>query len=103
MNREEVAAGVCAIIARKTGLQSARLTDEVRLFEDLGVDGDDAEELLLAISEAYPIDFSRFRFSRHFAAEPTLLRLFSQRPKTEPLTVSALIAAAMSGSLVSDP
>ena len=56
-------------VAEATGYPLDRVQMETRPSEDLGVDGDDAVELLEAFVERFGVDLSELRFDRHFAPE----------------------------------
>jgi acyl carrier protein len=71
---------IVRLVAKMTGLQMKKLTMESRLLQDLGVDGDDADELINAYAEEFGVDMASFRFSTHFRSEPSLLRLLSFLP-----------------------
>src|SRR5262245_9354472 len=92
---------VATLVAHETGAARSSLRPETRLLHDLGVYGDDVDELLQALSERFGVDFSEFRFDRYFYGEPHLLDwsgLFwtfrgpAKSPKA-PLTLSMLMAA----------
>ena len=92
---------ILRLVAKKTGLQFEKLTMESRLLQDLGVDGDDADELLTVFAEEFHVDMTSFRFSKHFRSEPSLLDLLSfLRPhkddlsKKVPITLRDLAEAA---------
>lgn len=56
-------------VADRLGVPSHRLTRATTLFGDLGVDGDDAAELLEAFGEAFGIDPTDLELARHFGPE----------------------------------
>jgi hypothetical protein len=96
----EPSIGVLRAVARKAGLSIEQISPELRVFQDLGIGGDDAAELFDELAREYQIDFSRFDFSGHFPSEPNLVSIFKrQKPKKE-LTVAALIQAASAGRLI---
>ncbi|MGC2780178.1 MAG: DUF1493 family protein, partial [Bradyrhizobium sp.] len=76
-----------------------QISDETDIAGDLGVDGAEAHELMLAFQRAFDVDLSGFEFDRHFGPEGlsltglvlTVLRL--RRPRL-PLTIAALVDAA---------
>src|SRR5256885_621732 len=41
--------------------------------EDLGIYGDDWDEVLLGLNQFNPVDWSGFEFGRYFPSEPTVL------------------------------
>ncbi|MBQ9578073.1 MAG: DUF1493 family protein [Ottowia sp.] len=96
---------VIALIAEETALSPERIQPQHSLNFDLGVDGDDAEELLLAYREKFLVDMSGFDFHRYFDEESHALSLFlllwrllagGEKPK-EPLFVRDLLRAAQLG------
>jgi hypothetical protein len=77
---------------------------EADIRRALGVDGDDAEELLQAFSALFSLDMSAFRFDDHFGPEAGfepiswLLSIpFGSRKRLMPLSVRALVDAAEQG------
>ena len=46
-----------------------KITMMTSLRDDLGVDGEDAEELMLAYSKKFNVDLSNFKFDRYFCSE----------------------------------
>jgi hypothetical protein len=94
---------ILEIVARKAGTDPSKLTVKTRLLHDLGLYGDDAEELLAEIRNSLHVDFSDFAFERYFFPEAApiwiLPRFLRERAtaKKEPLTVEALAEAAKAG------
>ena len=81
-----------------------RLTPSTRLLHDLGIDGDDAEEILLDFIERFHVDFSSFHFTDYFGSEAGaggrwLVRKFRGGDALHfaPLTVQDLLDAANRG------
>ena len=95
------------LVAQETEVRVEKLALETRLLEDLGVDGDDAFELLEKYSETFKVDFSKFQFSKYFGQEAGLdiLSIFfylffpSHIPQSEPLTIQDLVDAANIGEI----
>ena len=89
---------IIKLIADFTGVNSDRISLESRLNHDLGIDGDDASEVLSLYSEAFGVDLTDFQFSKYFRGEPHLLNFWrwipSKRPKLTPITVRDLVEAA---------
>lgn len=86
---------VIRFIARKTGLQFEQVKPSSRLLHDLQIDGDDAEELLTAYSDAFAVDLTGFNFGRHFRSEPDILTIWLRKnDHLLPVTVSQLVQAA---------
>ncbi len=81
-----------------------RLTPDTRLLHDLGIDGDDAEEILTDFAEQFQVDLSAFRFTEHFGSELdagprwVLRKIFGgDAVRKTPVTLQALVDAATSG------
>ena len=101
---------IVALVSRTSGVPADRIRPETRLAEDLGVDGDDADELLDAYARRFGVDLAAFEFSRYFGEEPNLMAFAhwvrdlwrgDARP-TRPLTIAMLAAAAERGRWVED-
>src|SRR5262245_57265229 len=103
---EDVEEAVKRAIAEHRGMTPRELAPQARLLDDLGVDGDDAEELLSDIARRFDVDFSRLHFDRHFGPEGlSILRVMKDTVKPwrcYPLTVEDLVGAAKSGTFVYD-
>lgn len=100
-------------IADELGLPDAELPPHTTLLS-LGVDGDDAVDLLESFAEAFAVDLSQFEFTRHFGPEcsatpRSLLRwlvwmMFRRHKLTweeqiglEPVSLTDLVRAAERG------
>jgi hypothetical protein len=59
---------VVSVIAHQTGCPQSRLRHQTDLWE-LGVDGDDAHDLPLHLSEEFQINLQKMQFRRHFGPE----------------------------------
>ena len=57
------------LVARETGVRPERIRPESTLFGDLGVDGDDADELFEAFAAEFRVDLGPLQLSRHFGGE----------------------------------
>jgi len=72
-----------------------------RLCHDLGVDGDDAVEMLTKFSQIFEVDMSRFEFGKYFGPEAgfSLLNciIWGSGPLL-PLTIGDLVEFAQRGS-----
>lgn len=71
-----------------------------RLFHDLLLMGDDAEEILLAIHKKYGVDFSSFKWKEYFPSEyaaPFVSILMSlnlyRMDQKKPITVNDIVVA----------
>ena len=73
------------------------ITRETLIEDDLGITGDDAEELILAFSKKYNVNIDSFQFSKYFFDEPGVFNL--QRKKISPLNLGHLEKAIKAGRL----
>ena len=95
---------VINLVADQTGVSPSRITASTRIGEDLGVDGDDASDLLEAFASHFHVDLDRFEFSRHFGPEAGanpfcyLYCFFTGRGRLAPVTVGQLAEAAERGA-----
>jgi hypothetical protein len=93
---------IVALISRRTGIPAAEVRLNARLLHDLGITGDDAEELLDEFAGLFEVDMEEFSFDEYFTDEPSVLHLcwvlgVKKRPIWEnkkELTVSELLEAA---------
>ena len=93
-------------LSKEISVKENSIKSSDRLFHDLGVDGDDAYELLQHYSVAFNVDLTQFEFSDYFGEEGTgsllgyIDRLFSTgqaRAMKKPITVEDLIVSAKLG------
>ena len=61
---------VRGLVSGQTGVPASEITLETRLFEDLGMDGDDGHELLEAFADEFGVDMSRMALFNYFDDEP---------------------------------
>jgi acyl carrier protein len=104
----ELSERVMQMIADQTARRLSRLRPETDLFQDLGVDGDDALELLVRLRDEFAINMDDVQFKRHFSSEPHLFSPWLSlslllprrwrwplwRQERIPVTVADLIEAA---------
>ncbi|MNN75417.1 hypothetical protein D3C81_1917210 [compost metagenome] len=108
--RSSTAEEVTEFIARFVCTPSKGLSASTTLFGDLGVDGDDADELLAAFGKRFNVDLSTLDVGKHFGSESTWpwaffywLRLWSrpgtpeQKAGLSPISIADLVRAAESG------
>jgi acyl carrier protein len=95
---------ILSIVSRRSGIPAAKLSLEQRLLQDLGIDGDDASELLLDLSGQFGVDLTALNFEKHFRPEPNLFSvlrspLVKQKERADkiPVTIRDLIVAANTG------
>jgi acyl carrier protein len=99
----EIEHKVIEFIARETGFSVKDITSESDLFKDLGIDGDDATELITKFGQKFNIDMSNFNFTKHFGSEGSFIPFlvffpswWKSRCKLKPITISDLVKAAES-------
>ncbi|WP_435237661.1 DUF1493 family protein [Psychromonas sp. PT13] len=100
---EDIFNRITTMIEFETGYSKNKITRSTRLYQDINIDGDDAEELLYKYSELFGIDMSDFEFCRYFNNEgfdsiSILKSLFGAGNKRnlEPITVDMLEKNALS-------
>ena len=91
---------VVSFVAHQTGRRQSRLRLQTDLW-DLGVDGDDAHDLLLRLSEEFQINLQKMEFGRHFGPEAVFNPLavflpgwWRWRRERIPVTIADLVEAA---------
>ncbi len=110
--QDAIFANVVELLQEYAG-KERRLDWDTTLFGDLGIWGDDAGDFLTELAERFEVDFSRFRFHRHFRAEGYSLldllllpfripgRCLGTTPEEDqnliPITIRQLVAAIEQG------
>lgn len=69
MDRNLIFSQICDIIRRNRGLQKKSLINSTTLQRDLGVDGDDADEIMSEYFSTFDVDGSQFDFDDYFGTE----------------------------------
>lgn len=64
-----LAQAVLKLVAECAGVDVEQISLDTAINLDLGVDGDDAAELLEAFSSRFAVDLATFRFDRYFGSE----------------------------------
>src|SRR5690242_10606973 len=67
--RSELEAHVIRFLRERTGTRRTKITGSTELFRDLGVDGDDARELLDAFEQEFLVNMSGCKFDSFFGPE----------------------------------
>lgn len=73
------------------------VTKETLIEDDLGVTGDEANELIIAFGKRYNVDISNFWFEKYFYDEPNVFK--SQGRVIVPFTIGYLEKAIIAGRL----
>lgn len=97
---EEQFADLVNFLKQQTGSYDVPITRETLLEDDLGVTGDDAEDLIIAFGKRYGIDVNNFIFTRYFYDEPEVLNY--QDRVVVPFSVGHLEKAINAGRLDED-
>ena len=61
--KSETLQRVIELVAEQTGVSPSRITAATRIGEDLGVDGDDASDLLTEFASRFHVDLAGFQCS----------------------------------------
>ena len=103
---------VRGLVSGQSGVPEAEISLDTRLFEDLGMDGDDGHELLEAFADEFGVDMSGMAPLNYFGDEPPIwgistlipiIACFNKRFRTyarhamrgrRTLTVRSLVASA---------
>ena len=85
---------ILAVLARQRSMSAASLSPMTHINKDLGIDGDDAYELITELAEKFSIDFFDFEYGKHFGPEGFDLvgMLRGKRYPMLPLSVQDLAA-----------
>lgn len=87
-------------VVREAGFKHHQISLQSDL-RNLGIDGDDAIELMNKFSQEFSVDMSKFDFKRHFSPEgfnPFLILFPSWwRRKLQSITIRDLVKAAETG------
>lgn len=96
VNREGVE-NVINFISEFTKIKKEKIKENSCILFDLGVAGDDGEDLIIAFSREFSVDISEFDCESHFGKEGIFSSLRKRDQKN--IKVSDLVNAAMSGRL----
>lgn len=73
------------------------ITKDTLIEDDLGVTGDEADELITYFSKHYKVNITNFDFSKYFYDEPGVFNV--QNRIVKPLTIGHLEKAILAGRL----
>jgi Protein of unknown function (DUF1493) len=68
-SNDQIAKRVIAIVAHNRAVEPSTINLQTDLHEDLGLAGDDVDDLFGELQKRLQIDFSGFQFDRHFEGE----------------------------------
>jgi hypothetical protein len=82
--------------------ESFAMTRQTNLVEDIGLDGDDADEFMAAYAKHFNVSPGDFQYSDYFGPEGfdpigSILDLIRRKPPLKPLTLGMLETAANVG------
>jgi hypothetical protein len=99
-----------AFVAAETSIPQGKISASSRLYHDLGICGDDADELMQLFAKRFSVDMSAFEFHEYFEDEPSLLdwlRLFRKAAQRlsrrralggpRPVTIADMVRCAEEG------
>lgn len=93
-------------VSQFSGIKKGRITPDARLVKDLGIDGDDGIEILVAYGKKFHVDVSNFMAADYFNPEgdpilPFLIRFLMGRPGPikKALTINHLEKGILAGKL----
>ena len=104
-NENDLSDAVINFLSEELSINKLKICNDTRIFHDLGVDGDDADELLSNYSDKFNVNINEFSFSIYFGLEASLTpislikHLLGKSKKLKPLFVKDLIDGATKGFL----
>lgn len=93
---------VIQFVSENIGCDPSRLTPDTRLFEDLGIDGDDAEDLMRDFASHFTVDLTGYEHLQHFGPEAGWSPIaIHPSGLSVPITLVCLAEAAAAGRWLS--
>lgn len=65
----DISKELIAFISKEAGVKEDKVIKEARLYEDFGITGDDAIELIIHFGKKFNVDVSRFMAADYIPAE----------------------------------
>jgi hypothetical protein len=95
----DIRSRVIDLVAKVAGVPPSRLQPAMELEEDLGITGDDAQELIYDYAAYFQMDMTAFKFHRHFEGESLFAGFLTKFRGGEsmqhaPVTIDFLVRAA---------
>lgn len=97
--KDEIYNDLVAFIYDQCARFEVPITPDTSIENDLGVTGEDGEELIIKFSKRYNVNIDNFYFTKYFYPEPFLSKM---PDKIEILTVGHLLKAIEAGRLDDD-
>lgn len=97
----DIESKVIGFVSDELKIDKSKLDYDTRLFHDLGVDGDDAIELIEGFARKFDVNVAGFPYEKYFGLEVSfspfsiISRLLGKQRKFQPLCVSDLVNAAV--------
>lgn len=89
-----------AFLRHEIGEDKLPMTRDTLIEDDLGVSGDDAEDLIIAFGKAFNVDVSNFNLGAYFGDEPGGFLIWWRKPRElKPFTIGHLEKAMLAGRL----
>jgi hypothetical protein len=93
-------------VIRQSVVNDEEITEKTRIVDDLGVNGDDGPEFMIAYGKEFSVDVSRFMAAEYFDGEgdiilPAIIRMIAGKEKRQRkiLTVDHLSKGLVWGRL----
>ena len=103
---EELLSRIRVLVAKHRAMSPDELALDLRLGEDLGMDGDDAVEFFADYAREFHVDLAAMRWKRHFGPEAGWTPLVLLWPpwwrSLLPVSVADLLASARAGRWIYD-
>lgn len=97
--KEKIFEDLAAFLHEQSGAFEVPITLNTSIENDLGITGEDGEELIVNFSKRYNINIDNFYFMKYFNPEPFISRIPDE---VKILTVSHLMKAIAVGRLADD-
>lgn len=95
---------LCDLLENYIGGPRDKFSTATTLNYDLGLDGDDAHEFIVAYANKFSVDISKFEFEKYFNVEGFsvvhgLLRYLFSKNKLQPIAIDRFLAGIIRGKL----
>lgn len=91
-------------VIKEAVVEDKEVTREATIEDDLGITGDDAVDFIIAYSNAFNVDVSKFMAADYFDGEgdillPAIIKIFTGKKENKVLTVGHLEKGILAGRL----
>ncbi|WP_286828428.1 MULTISPECIES: DUF1493 family protein [Kordiimonas] len=107
MNRQEVFDDVRSIIVHVSGTSKDQITEESSVADDVGIAGDDGDDLFQALNDRFQVDWAGVELEAMFGPEPS--SIFAIMPwrhgedRYQDCTVADIVNSIIAGRWVGNP